>query len=267
METGEDPFGRLVGIMHRLRAPGGCPWDAEQTHSSLRPYLLEEAYEVLEALDSGDDLEFCDELGDLLLQVLFHAELAAERDAFKIADVIAAVSEKLIRRHPHVFGDAKASDSRAVVVNWARIKREERAQRGAGSKDERPSLLAGVPRALPALLRAHRLGEKAAEVGFDWPSAEAAREKISEELGEVDQAIADGDLEAVGAELGDLLFAVVSYTRLGGMNAETLLETTLVRFRKRFESMEKDLAARGMDILEASPEARNNAWERVKRRC
>jgi len=258
-----DPFQELVRIMHRLRAPGGCPWDAEQTHESLKPYLLEEAYEVIEAIEDGDDRDVCEELGDLLLQVVFHAELAEERKAFTIDDVVGAISEKLVRRHPHVFGDVSVGSSAEVAANWSRIKAAEKAARGAPDGPE--SVLAGVPSGLPALIRAHRIGEKASGVGFDWPSAAGAREKIGEELAEVDEAASSGDSAALADEIGDLLFAVASYARRSGFNAENLLRNSVARFSRRFRHMEDEFAAAERDMHDASPADLDASWERAKR--
>lgn len=255
-------FADLVAILHRLRSPGGCPWDAEQTHASLRPYLIEEAYEVLEALDGGDDVELRDELGDLLLQVVFHAELAEERDAFTIRDVIEGICAKLVRRHPHVFADVTVESSADVERNWAAIKKTERAERGNANS----SAIDGVPRSLPALTRAHRLGEKAASVGFDWAVATDARRKVAEELAEADDAAAGGDEEALAEEIGDLLFAVVSWARLSGVHSETALETALAKFSARFRALEADIHSQGRELAACSPDELESVWQEVKSR-
>jgi MazG family protein len=248
--------------MHQLRAPGGCPWDAEQTHESIKPYLIEEAYEAVEAIESGSDAELCDELGDVLLQVVFHAEMASERGAFDADDVARALCEKLVRRHPHVFAEITVESSAEVAANWATIKAAER----TAKTDAPTSVLQGVPRALPSLLRAHRLGRKASSVGFDWPSSAGARAKIDEELAEVEDAIRNGDRDAVGRELGDLLFAVTSYARLLDHNAETVLRETLIRFEERFRALEEDLRRRGLDVAEVDPRELDAAWESSKAR-
>ncbi len=253
-------FSDLVAIMHRLRAPGGCPWDAEQTHETLRPYLLEEAYEVLEALDHGGDDELRDELGDVLLQVVFHAELANERGAFGIRDVVENICAKLVRRHPHVFADTEVSSAKEVELNWAAIKKEER----KGRADRAPSAIDGIPRALPALTRAHRTGEKASAVGFDWNAATEVRRKVDEELAEADAAAAAGDADAFTEEIGDLLFAVTSWARLGGAHAEVALEKALAKFSSRFRALEADLKMAGKEILACSPEDLDLVWERIK---
>lgn len=248
--------------MHRLRAPGGCPWDAEQTHESLRPYLIEEAYEVLDAIESGSDEELRDELGDLLLQVVFHAEMAAERGAFTVDDVVAAINRKMVRRHPHVFADAPASSSSDVSADWSRIKAEERA---AKSGDRPHSQLDGVPRALPALHRAHRLGERAAAVGFDWPDASGARAKVDEELAELDTAVASGDETEIAHELGDVLFALASHARLLGHNADNALRGSLARFEERFRKVEGYFRRTGRDLGSADLKELEEAWQRAKR--
>jgi tetrapyrrole methylase family protein / MazG family protein len=254
-------FADLVAILHRLRSPGGCPWDAEQTHQSLRPYLIEEAYEVLEALDADDDRELRDELGDLLLQVVFHSELAAERGAFTIDDVVDAICSKLVRRHPHVFADVSVESSADVARNWTAIKRQERAERGNADS----SAIDGVPRSLPALTRAHRIGEKASSVGFDWPGADDAREKVREELAEADAAAGSGDPDALSEEIGDLLFAVVSWSRLSGIHAEVALEKALGKFADRFRALEKQVRARGKEVAGSTPEELDAVWRDVKR--
>lgn len=257
-------FADLVALMHRLRAPGGCPWDAEQTHASLKPYAIEEAHEVCEAIDRGNDEDLAEELGDLLLQVLFHAELAAERQAFTIEDVIAGLCSKLVRRHPHVFGDERVASTEEVLTNWSRIKALERVQRGSEHELGVPSALDGVPRSLPSLLRAHRLGEKAGAVGFDWPNAGGAREKIEEELAETDAAVANADETAIGAELGDVLFAASSFARRSGFNGESLLHAALDRFEQRFRAMEADLGRQGRVPAELALAELEECWQRAK---
>ena len=251
-------FEELVAIMHRLRAPGGCPWDGEQTHDSIKPYLIEEAYEVVEAIDARDDRELCTELGDLLLQILFHAEMASQRQAFAIGDVIRAISEKMVRRHPHVFGDTAVSGADEVVRNWSRIKSAER--RAADDS----SALAGVPRAMPALLRAQRIGEKAGHAGFDWSDATGVLAKVREELDELDEAIQSGDRAHAEAELGDLLYAATSLARHLRVSAEDALKGAADRFSTRFRHMEAALAARQQDMHSATPEELDALWEKAK---
>lgn len=253
-------FDALVAILHRLRAPGGCPWDAEQTHESLRPYLIEEAHELIDAIDEGDDRAMCDELGDVLLQVVFHAELAQERGAFGIGDVVEAISDKMVRRHPHVFADVTVESSADVVRNWAEIKKAERAGRDGAES----SAIDGVPRSLPGLARAHRLGEKASKVGFDWSAAHEVRAKVAEELAEADAAAASGDAGAFAEEIGDLLFAVSSWARLSGIHAENALEGALSKFSLRFRSLESKLRAEGRNLGDCSAAELEDAWQDAK---
>jgi MazG family protein len=252
--------------MHKLRAPGGCPWDAEQTHASLKPYVIEEAHEVCDAIDSGDDRALADELGDVLLQVVFHAELASERRAFGVEDVVDRLNAKLIRRHPHVFAGATAETSADVLANWTKIKREERnLAEEADAGAEPKGVLAGIPRTMPALLRAHRLGERAAAVGFDWKNAAGVRDKIREELEEIVAAESDPAPERVLEEIGDALFALASYARHRAANAEMVLHAALDRFQQRFARMEKELSARGLRVEELDDATLDDAWQRAKR--
>jgi MazG family protein len=227
-------FPRLVELMQRLLAPEGCPWDREQTFATLRRYVLEEACEVVDAIDGGDREELRTELGDLLLQVVFQAELARAEGAFGPDDVVAAICDKLVRRHPHVFADATVDGAADVLRNWERIKAAER----AGKKKEKSGVLAGVPRSLPALTRAQRVGEKVARVGFDWPDARGSRGKVSEEIGELDEAIASGDKDRIEAELGDVLFALVNLARHVEVDAEGALRRTIDKFTRRFDHVE-----------------------------
>ncbi len=221
---------RLVGLMRRLLAPDGCPWDKKQTHASLRKYVLEEACEVIDAIDGGDMMELKSELGDLLLQVVFHAELARASGDFAIDDVVEAVVSKLVRRHPHVFGDAVAETPDAVMQSWESIKAREHGNRG---------VLGGVPRALPALVRAQRVGEKVHSVGFDWPDARSSYEKVAEELEELAEAVECKDVHAQEEELGDVLFALVNYARHLGLDAESALRKTTDKFTRRFDHVEQ----------------------------
>ncbi len=222
-------FPRLVGLMQRLLAPGGCPWDREQTYESLRKYVLEEACEVIDAIDAGAAEHIKEELGDLLLQVVFLSELARSKSGFAVDDVIAGIVEKLVRRHPHVFGDVEVSDAGAVLSNWEKIK--------AAEKKDKP-LLGSVPRSLPALTRAQRIGEKVARVGFDWENAEGSRKKVGEELHELDEAIRSGDKDAIEAEMGDTLFALVNLARHADVDAEAALRRTIDKFARRFGHVE-----------------------------
>lgn len=254
-------FRELAEIVRRLRGPDGCPWDREQTPQSLRGCLLEEAYETLDALDRDDSSDLRDELGDLLLQIVMQAEMAAERGRFTIEDVIGGVIEKMVRRHPHVFGDVKAADTAEVLRNWSRIKSAERAGKGTGADT---SILSGLPSELPALHAAHRIGEKAARVGFDWPSPGAAMAKVREEVAELEEALAAGDPARIAHELGDAIFALANVGRLADQNAETSLRETLARFTRRFRGMERTLVAAGRDIHAVSQSELEELWEAEK---
>jgi MazG family protein len=253
-------FGELVAIMQRLLGPGGCPWDREQTLETLKGFLLEESYEVIEAIDSGDAKDHCEELGDLLMQVIFQAELQAEKDLFGIEDVIAAIVDKLVRRHPHVFADAKVKDSEEVLANWKAIKAKEHADKGKPRRQ-----LDGVPAAMPALLRAQRLGEKAAEVGFDWPDAKSVRDKIAEELAEIDEAVAQGDQAAIEHEVGDLLLAVSRYAKKLGVEPEEALRAANRRFETRFAAVEDRVRASGRELKGLTLAELDRIWDEVKR--
>jgi MazG family protein len=222
-------YPRLIAIMQRLLAPDGCPWDREQSYATLRKYVLEEACEVIDAIDSGRPEALKDELGDLLLQVVFLGELARSEGTFGPDDVVRAIVEKLVRRHPHVFGEVEVSGSEEVLSNWEQIKKTEYGDRG---------VLAGLPRSFPALARAQRMSEKVSKVGFDWPDARGSRDKVSEELGELDEAVAGGDAERIESELGDVLFALVNFARHQGVNAELALRKTADRFAGRFAHVE-----------------------------
>jgi MazG family protein len=260
MDRSADAVKKLLALMARLRGPDGCPWDREQTLKTLRPYVLEETYEVLEAMESGDPREHCEELGDLLLQIVFQARIAEEEGRFDFADVAEAISAKLVRRHPHVFGDAQVKDAEGVMRQWVALKREEKAARGGGH-----SVLEGVPRELPALARAERLTEKASRIGFDWPDAAGARAKVEEELGELDEAIRQGDRERVEDELGDVLFAVANLARKLSLPPEEALRNAVARFIARFEHVERELERRGVPHGTATLEEMDRLWEEAKR--
>lgn len=253
-----EAFAELVRIMARLRAPGGCPWDREQTHESIKPYLIEEAYEVIEAIDSGDAIELKKELGDLLLQVVFHAQMAEEAGRFDVAQVAEAICAKLIHRHPHVFADTKVADAAEVLQNWSRIKAAERRD-----SDDR-SAIAGVPRGMPALLRAARLGEKAGNVGFDWTRAEDVLLKVREEVEELEEALRAGRTAEIEAELGDLLFALTSFARHTGVEPEAALAKAADRFSARFRKLEAGFHAEGRDLHDVSADELEAAWQQVK---
>src|SRR5580704_3600070 len=230
------PVDRLRDIVARLRSPEGCPWDREQTHQSLKPHLVEECYELIDAIDAGDDKEMQEELGDLLLQVVLHAQMASEESRFNIDDVATVIADKLVNRHPHVFGETRLPDSAAVLRQWEVIKRTE--------KQERRSVLDGVPKGLPALARAQKLQTKAARVGFDWNEAKGALAKVREELSEVESA-PENRLEE---EVGDLLFAVVNFARKKELDAEQLLNQATAKFAARFQAMERLAEDRGVDF-------------------
>jgi len=252
-------FERLLDIMHRLRGPSGCPWDREQTSTSLKPYLIEEAYEVLEAIESGEVEPLREELGDLLLQVVFHAEIAAEHGEFAMADVLARLIDKMVSRHPHVFGDTSVETSHQALAQWEAIKQREAEAHG------RPrSVIDGVPRALPALIRAQRVQSKAARVNFDWPDARAAWTKVEEEVQEAAAALAEGPRERFQEELGDVLFSLVNVARLSAIDAEDALQRAIEKFRRRFTTMESELIARGKSVASVSSEELERSWEAVK---
>lgn len=228
-------FPRVVELMQRLLAPDGCPWDREQTLDSLRRFVIEEACEVASAIEDGDRKELCAELGDLLFQVVFQAEVARAEGSFGPDDVIAAICDKLVRRHPHVFADLTVEGgSTEVLQNWERIKAAERAAKGGVDK----GVLGGVPKSLPALIRAQRIGEKVARVGFDWPDARGSRGKVAEEVAELDAAIESGDRDKIEAELGDVLFALVNLSRHLQLDAEGALRRTIDKFTRRFDHVE-----------------------------
>jgi nucleoside triphosphate diphosphatase len=252
-------FESLLEIMARLRGRDGCPWDREQTATSLKPFLLEEAYEVLEAIESGSAGAVREELGDLLFQVIFHAQLAAEAGDFTMAEVLDHLARKMTRRHPHVFGDQTVASAREALTQWESIKQSEAEHAG-----QRRSVLEGVPRRLPSLLRAQRLQSKAARVGFDWPDAGAAWQKVREELDEVDEALARGDRASIQEELGDVFFSLVNVARLSDIDAEEALRAAIEKFRRRFTHMEADLIARGKDTRSVTPEELERLWQGAK---
>ena len=281
-------FARLVEIMRTLRSPGGCAWDREQTVASLRPFVLEEAYEVVEAMDRDDRAALCEELGDLLLEAVFVAQICAEDGDFTIADAAEAVTAKLIRRHPHVFGDGAAGDGAVsehvddagddaaarhvggaegralspaeVKRQWERIKREER----AGAPGGRATLLDGIPEALPSLLRASRIGARAANVGFDWNEASAVVDKADEEIAELRGAIAEGDPARIEEEIGDLLFTIANAARKLRVDPESALRTANAKFTRRFRAVERRVENRGRTLHDASPDELEREWEAVK---
>jgi tetrapyrrole methylase family protein/MazG family protein len=250
-------FLALLTLMSRLRGDGGCPWDRQQTRESLRPFLVEETYEVLDALDTGDPGRIREELGDLLFQVVFHVEIAREREEFSMVDLLESLVAKMTRRHPHVFGDSPAGSAAEALARWEAIKETE--HNGAPR-----STLAGVPRALPALHRAQRVQHKAARVGFDWPNAAGALEKVREELGEVTEALSRGDADALREELGDLLFSVVNVARLVDVDPEGALQRAVDRFGRRFTSMEEAARSEGRDLAGRPLDDLERLWTRAK---
>lgn len=260
-----EAFARLVAIMRRLRAPGGCPWDREQTIASLTPYLLEETYEVLDAIEREDWAALSEELGDLLLQPVFQAEIAAGEGHFTIVEPLNAIVEKLIRRHPHVFGTVEAETAGDVLRNWEQIKRGERAKKaGAAGGESEASLLDSLPRALPALAQAQRITSRAAKVGFDWPNIGEVLDKLHEEIGELDEARRAGDADKVEDEFGDLLFVMANLSRFLKVDAERALRRTNRKFRQRFAYIERRLRERGREIQAATLEEMEALWQEAK---
>lgn len=253
-----DPLPRLLEIMRILRGPGGCPWDHKQTLATLKEHLVEESHEVLDAIDSGDRSKLCDELGDLLLQVVFQAQLCSEEGAFTFDDVARTIGDKLIRRHPHVFGTVRAENADEVLKNWEAIKRAER-----GAEQPRTTL-EGIPRSLPALHRAHLVQKRVARVGFDWDHIEGAVAKLEEEVAEIRAALAGGNVDEIREEIGDLLFATVNVSRFLGQNAEELLDQTIRKFVRRFDELEKRVHARGQKVSDLPLSALDQVWEAVK---
>lgn len=251
-----DPLHRLKAIVSLLRSPQGCPWDREQTHESLRAGLLEEACETIDAITRSDDANLQEELGDLLLQVVFHTDLAAERGAFNFDEAAAGVCEKLIRRHPHVFADATAADTTAVLRQWEQIKREE--------KGSQASVMDGIPRALPALVRATNVQKKAARVGFDWPDTVGVIDKFREELAELCIELESGDTKRLEHELGDILFTAVNMARKVGVEPELALEHANQRFIARFRHMEQAVSPTGRKLEELSLEELEKLWSDAK---
>jgi len=247
-------FDDLVALMTRLRGPGGCPWDRKQTLPDLKPYVIEEAYEVVDAIDRDDRAALLEEIGDFLLEAVFITEITREEGKFDVYDSITAIHDKLVRRHPHVFGDVEAKDAEQVLVNWEKLKQDER-------KAENKSLLSGVPQSLPALLKASRLTEKASRVGFDWRRTEDVFEKLDEEVDELRDAVASGDPSHIHEEIGDLLFTIANIARKVNVNPEEALQSTNRKFMNRFQAMESRVEK--FDGL--SLEEMDKLWDEAKR--
>ena len=246
-------FDDLVQLMTRLRGPDGCPWDRKQTLPDLKPYVIEEAYEVVDAIDRNDRAALLEEIGDFLLEAVFITEITREEGTFDVYDSITAIHDKLVRRHPHVFGDVEAKDAEQVLVNWEKLKQDER-------KAENKSLLAGIPQAMPALLKASRLTEKASRVGFDWQHTDDVFDKLDEEIGELREAIASGDAAHVHEEIGDLLFTIANIARKVNVNAEEALQSANRKFMSRFQAMESRV-----DTFEGlSLEEMDKLWDEAK---
>ena len=254
----EDLFDRLVRVVAKLRSENGCPWDRAQTHESLKPDLIEEAYEVIEAIDAQDPTKLREELGDLLVNVMLHAQIANDREDFSINDVIHFLTDKLIRRHPHVFGDVNASDVDEVLKNWEQIKRSE------SGYEERQSVLDGIPAHLPNLHRAQKIQRKASRVGFDWKYASDVLPKIEEELSELKESVQKKDSEGIEIEVGDLLFSIVNLCRFLEVQAEEALRKANRKFVNRFQWMEKELERRGKGFVDYDFEQLDEIWNRAK---
>ncbi|MEO8216724.1 MAG: nucleoside triphosphate pyrophosphohydrolase [Acidobacteriota bacterium] len=252
-------FDELVSLMSTLRAPGGCPWDREQTLADLKPFVIEEAYEVVDAIDREDSEALREEVGDMLLEAVFVAEIARENGSFDVYDAVTAVHDKLVRRHPHVFADVEAKDAEAVLVNWEKLKNEERAR-------ESKSLLSGVPVSLPALLKATRLTEKAARVGFDWETPQDVVEKMEEELEELKAAIRSDNRAEIENELGDLFFTLANIARKLKVNSEEALQATNRKFIRRFQAVEAGLRSAGKTFEEATLAEMDAFWNEEKDR-
>jgi MazG family protein len=250
-------FDELVQLMTRLRGPNGCPWDRKQTLPDLKPFVIEEAYEVVDAIDQNDRAALLEEIGDLLLEAVFVAEVTREEGTFDIYDSITAIHDKLVRRHPHVFGEVEATDAEQVLVNWEKLKQTER-------KAENKSLLSGVPRSLPALLKASRLTEKASRVGFDWRRTDDVFEKLDEEIQELREAVASGDVTKMHDELGDVLFTIANVARKVNVNAEEALQSTNRKFTSRFEWMEARVREQQKDLDQLTLEEMDALWDEAK---
>lgn len=252
-------FEALLEIVKKLRGPDGCPWDKEQTHQSLTRFAIEEAFELAEAIDQHDQSEIISELGDLLLQVVLHSEIASQDSRFEIADVIQAINEKMVRRHPHVFGDVSVKDSNEVLKNWSEIKASEKSQ----TQSSKPSF--DLPKALPALIQAHKIGEKTSRRRFDWSSASEVMKKVDEELDEIKQAIRANNKEDIASEIGDLLFSVSQLARHLDIDAEQALRQCNQRFERRFFKMQDLAESRKLDFMKLSDTEVEDLWTEAKK--
>lgn len=249
---------RLITLVHRLRGPDGCPWDKEQTHASLRDSLIDETYEFFEALDENNSSHMCEELGDLLLVIALQAQIASENGTFTIEDAARSINEKIIRRHPHVFGTTTVDSVAEVLHNWEAIKRTEK------DKQHRTAITDGIAKGLPALFKAEKIQRRTARVGFDWPDIAPVLDKVEEEFAEFREALESGDAAAATDELGDILFALVNVARHRGISAETALQGTVAKFDRRFRYVEKALAARGLTLQESNLKEMDILWEESK---
>lgn len=264
-ENGTDCFRRLVRIMERLQEPGGCPWDREQTHETLKPYLLEESYEALDAIDRKDMPDLEEELGDVLLQVIFHAVLAARTNGeFGIDGVIETAAAKMVHRHPHVFGETEAQTADDVLKHWEQLKAVERARKGNDKDEAKRSILAGVPAVLPALLKAQRMQEKASRVGFDWEKPHDVLMKVREELDELEQAMDAADYVHSREEFGDVLFSLVNLARFLKIDSEEALRQTSEKFRRRFMHIEQRAREQGKELTQMSLDEMDGYWNEAK---
>ncbi len=254
----DNTFSQLVDLMAQLRGPDGCPWDRKQTPESLKPFLIEECYEVIDAIEEGSPDKVRDELGDLLFQIVFHARIAEEQGQFTIQDVITAIHEKMTRRHPHVFGDEKLSTDKEVLANWEEIKKKEKGH------EDRKSILEGVPKELPSLLRAHRLQERAARVGFDWNHLNEALPKLDEEIAEFKESLKTEDAAKIEEELGDVFFTLVNVSRFLGVNPEEALRKTIGKFIHRFRYIEEQAADAGRSLKDMTLDEMEELWQEAK---
>ncbi len=254
----DDSFVKLVELMARLRGPDGCPWDRKQTTESLKPFLIEECYEVIDALDEGDPQKVREELGDLLFQIIFHARIAEESGHFTINDVIDANLEKMIRRHPHVFGEEKITTDKEVLASWEEIKKKEK------DSEQRRSILEGVPRSMPSLIRAHRLQERAARVGFDWSKIDEALPKLDEEIAEFKESLKKEEAAGIEEELGDIFFMLVNISRFLGINPEDALRKTISKFIRRFRYIEESAADAGKTLNDLTLDEMEKLWQEAK---